>query len=48
MLKSLTSAALEAHRNDGYYFPLAVLSSNEVARARKCLEEREVKTGEPL
>jgi non-haem Fe2+, alpha-ketoglutarate-dependent halogenase len=48
MLKSLTNAALDAYRNDGYYFPLAVLSPNEVARARKCLEEHEAKTGEPL
>ena len=48
MPKSLTNAALEAYRNDGYYFPLAVLSSNEVAHVRKCLEEHEAKTGGPL
>ena len=48
MLKSLTNAALQAYRDDGYYFPLTVLSSNEVTRTRKCLEEHEAKTGEPL
>lgn len=48
MPKSLSNAALEAYRNDGYYFPLAVLSSNEVAHTRKCLEEHEAKTGGPL
>ena len=48
MPKSLSNAALEAYRNDGYYFPLAALSSNEVAHVRTCLEEHETKTGGPL
>jgi ectoine hydroxylase-related dioxygenase (phytanoyl-CoA dioxygenase family) len=48
MPKSLSNAALEAYRNDGSYFPLAALSSNEVAHVRTCLEEHETKTGGPL
>ena len=48
MLKRLSKAALEAYQKDGYYFPVPALSSSEVAQARKCLEEHEAKTGEPL
>ena len=48
MLRSLSNTALETYRKDGYYFPVPVLSSNEVAHARKCLEGHEAKTGEPL
>jgi non-heme Fe2+,alpha-ketoglutarate-dependent halogenase len=48
MPKSLSNAALETYRNDGYYFPLAALSSSEVAHVRTCLEEHEAKTGGPL
>ena len=48
MLKSFSNPALEAYRNDGYYFPVAALSSSEVAHDRSCLEEHEAKTGGPL
>lgn len=48
MPKSLSNAAVEAYRRDGYYFPLAALSSKEVSYVRNCLEKHEAKTGEPL
>jgi non-heme Fe2+,alpha-ketoglutarate-dependent halogenase len=48
MPKRLSNSALEAYRRDGYYFPVPVLSANEVAHFRSCLEEHEAKTGEPL
>jgi ectoine hydroxylase-related dioxygenase (phytanoyl-CoA dioxygenase family) len=48
MPKNLSSAALEVYHKDGYYFPIPVLSPSEVAHARKCLEEYEAKTGQPL
>jgi non-heme Fe2+,alpha-ketoglutarate-dependent halogenase len=48
MPKRLSNSALEAYRRDGYYFPVPVLSPNEVAHFRSCLEEHEAKTGKPL
>jgi ectoine hydroxylase-related dioxygenase (phytanoyl-CoA dioxygenase family) len=48
MPKRLSTAALEAYSKDGYCFPISVLSPDEVAHARNCLEKHEAKTGEPL
>jgi non-haem Fe2+, alpha-ketoglutarate-dependent halogenase len=48
MPKRLSNSALEAYRLDGYYFPVPVLSREEVAHFRRCLEEHEAKIGEPL
>jgi non-heme Fe2+,alpha-ketoglutarate-dependent halogenase len=48
MPKSLSNAALEAYRRDGYCFPVPALSAREVARFRGCLEAHEAKTGQPL
>jgi non-haem Fe2+, alpha-ketoglutarate-dependent halogenase len=48
MPKKLSSAAVEAYKRDGYYFPVPVLTSAEVARYRGALEEHEAKTGAPL
>jgi non-haem Fe2+, alpha-ketoglutarate-dependent halogenase len=48
MPKRLSTAALEAYSKDGYCFPVSVLSPDEVAHARNCLEKHEAKTGEPL
>jgi non-heme Fe2+,alpha-ketoglutarate-dependent halogenase len=48
MPKRLSNSALEAYRHDGYYFPIPVLSPKEVAYFRRCLEEHEATTGQPL
>jgi non-heme Fe2+,alpha-ketoglutarate-dependent halogenase len=48
MPKTLSNAALEAYRRDGYYFPVPALSPREVARFRGCLEAHEAKAGLPL
>ena len=48
MLKRLSNSALEAYRRDGFYFPVPVLSPEEVAHYRGCLEAHEAKVGEPL
>jgi non-haem Fe2+, alpha-ketoglutarate-dependent halogenase len=48
MPKSLSSSALEAYRRDGYYFPVPVLLPREVEHCRRCLEEHEATTGQPL
>ncbi len=48
MPKSLSEAALKKFQQDGYYFPVPVLSADEVAHFRGCLEKHEGKTGEPL
>ena len=34
MTKKLSSAAVEAYRRDGYYFPVPALSQSEVAHYR--------------
>ena len=48
MPKSLSSAAVAQYHRDGYYFPTRVMSANDAARYRRCLEEHEAKTGAPL
>jgi hypothetical protein len=44
MPKQLSSAAIDAYRRDGNYFPVPALSSAEVAHYRGCLERHEAKT----
>jgi non-heme Fe2+,alpha-ketoglutarate-dependent halogenase len=48
MPKRLSNSALEAYHRDGYYFPVPVLAPNEVAHFRRCLEQHEAATGQPL
>src|SRR5437588_7005330 len=48
MPKLLSSSAVDAYRRDGYYFPVPVLPSAEVAHYRGCLETHEAETGAPL
>ena len=48
MPKVLSNSALEMYRRDGYYFPVSVLSPKEVAHFRRCLEQHEATTGQPL
>jgi len=48
MPKVLSDTALQKFQRDGYYFPVPVLSADEVAYFRGCLEKHEAKTGEPL
>jgi chlorinating enzyme len=48
MSQSLSKAAVQDFRRDGYYFPLPALSASEVAYCRERLETHEAKAGEPL
>jgi len=48
MSKQLSSAALDAYRRDGYYFPVSALTASEVDHYRGCLEKHEAETGAPL
>ena len=48
MPKQLSSAALDAYRRGGYYFPVPALRASEVAHYRGCLEKHEAETGAPL
>ena len=48
MHKMLSNEAVQQYRRDGYYFPVPVLSSEEAARFRRCLEQHEAQTGQPL
>ena len=48
MPKLLDAAAIKQYREDGYYFPLPVLSDEEVAWNRTQLEEFETEQGHPL
>jgi len=48
MPKLLSAAAVEQYNRDGYFFPTAVMSRDEAARYRRCLEEHEAGTGAPL
>ncbi|MGH6665761.1 MAG: phytanoyl-CoA dioxygenase family protein [Pseudolabrys sp.] len=48
MPKSISKAAIENYRRDGFFFPLPALSADEVARCRHGLEAHEAKTGQPL
>ena len=48
MPQSLSKAAVQDFRRDGYYFPLPALSASEVAYCRERLETHEAKVGAPL
>ena len=48
MPKMLSSEAVQQYHRDGYYFPVPVLSREEAAHYRRCLEQHEAKTGKPL
>jgi ectoine hydroxylase-related dioxygenase (phytanoyl-CoA dioxygenase family) len=48
MPKVLSSEAVRQYQRDGYYFPVPVLSREEAAHYRRCLERHEAKSGEPL
>ena len=48
MPKLLSSSAVNAYRQDGYYFPVPALTAAEVAHYRGCLEKHEVATKAPL
>lgn len=48
MTKLLAPGAVSRYREDGVYFPVRVLSADEAARYRRCLEEHERRTGAPL
>ncbi len=48
MPKQLSKAAVEQYQRDGFYFPVPVLSRDEAAHYRRCLERHEAKSGEPL
>ena len=48
MPKTLSSAAVDAYRRDGYYFPVPALTASEAAHYRSCLEKHEAETGAPL
>jgi ectoine hydroxylase-related dioxygenase (phytanoyl-CoA dioxygenase family) len=44
----LSAQAVEKCRRDGFYFPVPVLSTDEAAHYRRCLEAHEARTGAPL
>lgn len=44
----LSAQAVEQCRRDGFYFPVPVLSTEEAAHYRRCLEAHEARTGAPL
>lgn len=48
MPKSLAAAAVGQYQRDGYYFPIRVMSREDAARYRRCLEQHEARTGAPL
>lgn len=48
MPKMLSSEAVQQYQRDGFYFPAPVLSRDEAAHFRRCLEQHEAKTGKPL
>ena len=48
MPKSLTQAAIEAYRRDGYFFPVRVFSPPEAAQLRGALQAHEAAAGRPL
>jgi hypothetical protein len=48
MAKVMTDAAIAQYRDRGYYFPLPVLRSNEVAECRAMLESFETSQGHPI
>jgi non-heme Fe2+,alpha-ketoglutarate-dependent halogenase len=44
----LTETAIDQYRNEGYYFPVKVLSDEQVATCRAQLEEFEGRQGKPI
>jgi non-heme Fe2+,alpha-ketoglutarate-dependent halogenase len=48
MGKRLSAEAVRQYADDGYYFPVPVLGTEEAADCRRCLEQHEAKTGKPL
>ncbi len=48
MPKCLSKDAVTSYRKNGFYFPVPVLSHDEVTRFRRALESHEAKAGEPL
>jgi ectoine hydroxylase-related dioxygenase (phytanoyl-CoA dioxygenase family) len=44
----LSEQQAEQCRRDGFFFPVPVLSTDEAAHYRRCLEEHEARTGMPL
>jgi non-heme Fe2+,alpha-ketoglutarate-dependent halogenase len=48
MANLLSAEAVRQYNRDGYYFPVPVLSREQAAHYRRCLEQHEAKTGKPL
>ena len=48
MAKLLSGEAVAQFKRDGFYFPVPVLSREEAAGYRGCLERHEARTGKPL
>ena len=48
MPKLLSDDAVAQYHRDGFYFPVPVLSREEAAGYRDCLQRHEAKTGKPL
>jgi len=48
MPKRLSADAVAAYRRDGYHFPVTVLSADEAAGYRRCLEQYEARSGGPI
>ena len=48
MQKRLSIEAVQQYHRDGCYFPVPVLGREEAAHYRRCLEQHEAKTGNPL
>jgi len=48
MAKLLSADAVRQYNDDGYYFPVRVMSAEDAAHYRRCLEAHEARTGAPL
>jgi non-haem Fe2+, alpha-ketoglutarate-dependent halogenase len=48
MPKILSSEAVQQYHHNGYYSPVPVLNREAVEHYRRCLEQHEARTGEPL
>ena len=48
MQKLLSAETVAQFNRDGFYFPLPVLTRDEAAEYRRCLERHEARTGKPL
>ena len=48
MSNRLSADAVAAYRRDGFYFPVSVLSVEQAAGYRRCLEDYEAQTGGPI